>query len=95
MKALEELITVCAEQSKHKPEYYHFVCFGGSTVKMLDTWNQESEIHCQHEGKKNWMTPMCENCKGTKGHLDLREYQESENSGIEKLKNKILNKIKE
>ncbi|MFA5152870.1 MAG: hypothetical protein WC554_09945 [Clostridia bacterium] len=74
-----------------KPSSFHFVCYGGSSIKMIDTRSDKPNFECKHQGDKSWMTPSCENCKGLIAtERTLNDYQQQFNSGVEAFYNKLL-----
>ena len=39
-------------------------CWAGSSIRVLHKWTQDRFYQCSYAGKKNWMTPACEECDG-------------------------------
>lgn len=87
-------------EALEKPRSFHYVCYGGGTVKMVDAHWDLPIYKCRFQGDENWITPMCKNCKGLIGeYMELTEYQSTFNYGIKRLygairKALINNKIK-
>lgn len=54
-----------------KPTHYHQVCYGGSTILMVDLFTESPDFQCRYQGKKNWLTKACEKCTGL--HQDEKE----------------------
>ena len=76
---------------KEKPERFHHICYGGSTTKMVDVVSAERHYTCRYQGNKNWITPICENCKGLDANNEeLTDYQRMMNYGIDKFYNALL-----
>ncbi len=48
----------------NKPRDYHFFCYGGGSVPMINIWSPENTYKCKYQDDKNWMTPLCETCTG-------------------------------
>lgn len=86
-KALREV----AERTKKKPVMYHFVCHGGNTVKMIDTWQVLPQLTCPHKGRTVWDTPNCKACNGVlTGDLEIRDEDRYFNRGVAALVEQLL-----
>jgi len=82
----KEKITKLADSLKNKPEMYHFVCYGGSSTRVVDKWSTKNKFKCRYRGEKNWTMPACEKCDGLLcGDKTLTDSERLENIGIEKL----------
>ena len=60
----KEKVLRILDRHLNKPRNYHFVCYGGSSIRMIDKWSCANTHECTYQGDKNWMTPLCETCKG-------------------------------
>ena len=90
----KEQIEAIYNEIKEKPKTFHHLCYGGSTVKMVDVISHERHYTCRYQGDKNWMTPVCENCKGLDAvNEELTDYQKSMNYGIDKFFNALLRSV--
>jgi hypothetical protein len=90
----KEKLTEVLNMVLEKPRGYYFVCYGGSSVKMVDTRSHEPNFKCQYQGDKNWMTPLCEKCQGlTATQMTLTDRQESFNSGAGRLYAALLREL--
>ena len=78
-----------AKEIRIKPTMYHYYCCGGASFAMIDCYGLNEKTTCRQQGNDNWATPMCKNCKGLKGHLQLQEHERLINQGIEGLLNAI------
>ena len=73
----KEKVLRILDRHLNEPRDYHFVCYGGSSIPMLDIWSHENTYKCVYQGDKNWMTPICENCKGLKQKEKRLPYNET------------------
>jgi hypothetical protein len=63
-KMTQELLDKIYNETLNKPNSFHYVCYGGGTVKMVDKHTNEKTFTCKYQGDKNWITPACEKCTG-------------------------------
>jgi len=92
----KEKIIKLAESLKNKPESYHYICYGGSTTKMIDKWSTENTFECRYQGEKTRICHACEKCEGLKSDKkELKDIEKAENRGIEKLLEALLAKLTE
>jgi len=88
IKQIEEKLPSIKEEIK--PDSYHFFCYGGSTIKLIDERNEKDEFNCGRKGKIDWSCPACEKCNGRiKGDYCLNEYQEIKNDKIKEYNSAI------
>ena len=85
-----ELLDKIYKETLNKPQLYNHLCYGGSSIKMIDTHTPNKNFTCQYQGDENWATPACKKCKGLiSKSKSLTEYQKNLNYGIESLYNAI------
>ena len=58
---------IIAESLKHKPKFYHYLCYCGSTVLVYEAWGEQCETVC----------PYCR--KTIRGYFELKPYQIEQN----------------
>jgi hypothetical protein len=79
------------EETKNKPDKYHHVCGGGSTVHLVDEWTSSPDYTCRRQGKDEYGAPSCKNCKGlTKGHPMLNDREEAQNYILDCFAEKLI-----
>lgn len=89
MITIEEIEKIY-EEIKPKPDY-HFECYGGGLLKVVDFWGNKDTLYCINEGIKDWATPACENCDGIlEGNWQLTDRDRYEELGMRKLLNAIM-----
>lgn len=82
----QELLDKIYNEVIEKPKSYHFLCYGGSTIKMVDIDTHEKIFTCRFQGDDNWMTPACKECKGLEAESEsLTDYQSTYNYGMQRL----------
>ena len=86
----EEIIELI-KSLKNKPTGQHFLCYGGSTIKMVNSWaSAKDSFDCRYAGDKNWLTPMCETCDGkVVGTIKLNSMEIHENRMADKIISEI------
>jgi hypothetical protein len=60
----QELLDKIYNETLNKPSSFHYLCYGGGNVKMVDKHTNEKTFTCKYQGDKNWLTPACEKCTG-------------------------------
>ena len=83
------------EKEIEEPNQYHHLCYGGSTVSLVDVFDGNENYTCRYKGYKSWAQPACENCDGNCiGIKKYTEYQGKDNA-IKKSWNDCLQTIKQ
>ena len=78
----------------YKPRGYHFICYGGGSVKMVDKWSDSNSFKCRYQGDKNWITPACEKCKGLiRDDKELSSENEMQNYCMSKFAESIIQEL--
>ena len=78
----------------NKPQDYHFVCYGGSSVLIVDEWSHKNTFKCRYQGDKNWMASVCEKCKGlTQKDKRLTHVQTMENYVLNEFAKDIIQEL--
>lgn len=82
IKRLKQIYESCLE----KPFLYEFICYGGSTLKIVNERSAQPTMQCSHAREKHWMTPACADCNGVlKGSYNLTDRKEAMNYGVKQL----------
>lgn len=82
----KELLDKIYNEILNKPNSFHYICYGGGTVKIIDKHTNEKTFTCIFQGDKNWLTPACEKCTGlTAENKSLSEYEQTLNYGMRRL----------
>ena len=82
----QELLDKIYNETLNKPSSFHFLCYGGGTVKMVDKHINEKTFTCKYQGDKNWLTPSCEKCTGLTAESEsLTDYAQTLNYGMRSL----------
>ena len=75
-----------------KPTSFHHLCYGGSSIPILDKWTLEPILACPEAGEGSWMTPACKNCDGKHvcEEMELNDYARQYNSGARNMRDAII-----
>jgi hypothetical protein len=85
-KMTQELLDKIYNETLNKPSSFHYICYGGGTVKMVDKHTNEKTFTCRYQGDKNWLTPACKKCAGLTAESEsLTEYSQTLNYGMRSL----------
>lgn len=89
------------ESMQNKPSDYHFICYAGTVIKALDTWQETPLLNCRYykfvDGFNSTKIGLgcgysgkeCY-CKGIlKGEWELDDKEQSDNHTIQKIIHKI------
>ena len=88
---VQRVVMRILEQETIKPDQYHFVCGGGSALRMVDVYSNSPEYQCSMQGDKSAMTPMCEKCTGLeREEKQLTDLQRRHNRDIKDFAEKLV-----
>lgn len=86
IKMTQELLDKIYNETLNKPSSFHYLCYGGGPVKMVNKHTSEKTFTCKYQGDKNWITPACEKCTGLTAESEsLTEYSQTLNYGMRSL----------